>query len=469
MQISPRRGRRASPETALTAMGMSESATANPAPGTPAGAPRLGERLRSLRVAAGLTQTELASGRFSKEYISQIERGKTRPTEATISWLAERLGVDPAFLAVGVSVEERTKLETLLARAEALAEDHQESEAIEAYREARTAVEGTWAPSLELRALAGEAWALQQHGEIRDAIALLQRARELAESSEFSDVDRADVLFRLAVCRYKLSSPSTAIALFGEALALAERSGLPCDLLRADILGWRSRCHRLQRDYVAAREDVERALELAHDLGDRRAIANTYFQASIIAQRQGHWLLSRNYAQRAKELYQQLNDDRNVGRLLLNLGGLTLLLGDEDQAVEHLKASFARALETDSPADAAQALGGLATVHLRRGEYDEADDTARKALDLLGGREDFLHEVCPSQLVLGRALLERGRFDEAEECFRAADAAAEQLASLSHRAEAWVALGDLAARRGDDRGAAHLYRSAAEALQEIRF
>ena len=134
---------------------------------------------------------------------------------------------------------------------------------------------------LELRVLAGEAWALQQNGEIQPAIQLLQRARELAEGPEFSDVERADVLFRLAVCRYKLSSIATAVGLFDEALALAERSGLPCDLLRAEILGWRSRCHRRQRDYVAAHEDVERALELAQDVGDRRAMANTYFLASL--------------------------------------------------------------------------------------------------------------------------------------------------------------------------------------------
>src|SRR5256714_13136274 len=51
---------------------------------------RLGERLRQLRVAAGMTQTELAGKRFSKEYVSQIERGKTRPTPETILWLAER-------------------------------------------------------------------------------------------------------------------------------------------------------------------------------------------------------------------------------------------------------------------------------------------------------------------------------------------------------------------------------------------
>src|SRR5436305_1159576 len=56
---------------------------------TPPG-PRLGERLRQLRVSAGLTQTELAGERFSKEYVSQIERGKTKPTRETIEWLAVR-------------------------------------------------------------------------------------------------------------------------------------------------------------------------------------------------------------------------------------------------------------------------------------------------------------------------------------------------------------------------------------------
>jgi len=446
-------------------MGMPDTATTS----RPEKGSRLGERVRSLRLAAGLTQSDLASDRFSKEYISQIERGKTRPTDATIAWLAERLGADPSYLAHGISAEERTRVETLVARAEALSEAHRYDDALAAFREARDGVESLGVASLRLRVLTGEAWALQQAGDASTAVELLVRARELSERPEFSDVDRAEVLFRLGACRWSLSSMQTAIALFDEALALAEGSGLPCDLLRADILGWRSRCHRRLRDYVAAREDVERALELALDLGDRRAIANTYFQASLIAQRQGHWVLSRNYAQRAKELYQELNDERNVGRLLLALGGLTLLLGDDEGAVEHLKASYSRALDADSPADAAQALGGLATVHLRRGEYDQADGLAREALELLQGRDDYLHEICPSQLVLGRALMERGQLDEAEACFRAADSAAEQMASLSHRAEAWVALGDLAARRGDDRAAARLYRNAAEALQEIRF
>src|SRR5512142_801484 len=83
---------------------------------------RLGERLRQLRVAAGLTQSELAGERFSKEYVSQIERGKTRPTRETVEWLAARLGVDPGFLANGVATDERGRLEGALARAETLIE-----------------------------------------------------------------------------------------------------------------------------------------------------------------------------------------------------------------------------------------------------------------------------------------------------------------------------------------------------------
>src|SRR6266702_1722244 len=95
---------------------------------------RLGERVRQLRVAAGLTQTDLAGDRFSKEYVSQIERGKTRPTRETIEWLAGNENCKTAVLATGVT-------------------------------------------ELEVRHLAGEAWARMEKSEIKPAIELLNRAR----------------------------------------------------------------------------------------------------------------------------------------------------------------------------------------------------------------------------------------------------------------------------------------------------
>src|SRR5688500_18464869 len=157
-------------------------------------ASRLGERVRQLRVAAGMTQTDLAGDRFSKEYVSQIERGKTRPTPETTAWLANRLGVDVGYLANGVSVDERGRIEATLARAEALSDAHRYEEAVAEYEKVAPAVTATAASELEVRTLSGEAWARMQQGEVQPAIELLIKARTLSEGPNFSDVDRSDVL-----------------------------------------------------------------------------------------------------------------------------------------------------------------------------------------------------------------------------------------------------------------------------------
>src|SRR5881398_1441378 len=121
---------------------------------TPSGN-RLGERVRQLRVAAGLTQTDLAGERFSKEYVSQIERGKTRPTRETIDWLAVRLGVDAGFLANGVATDERGRLEGALARAETMIEARRDDEAAAEYELLVPQAHATGLPELEVRALLG--------------------------------------------------------------------------------------------------------------------------------------------------------------------------------------------------------------------------------------------------------------------------------------------------------------------------
>ena len=432
-------------------------------------APRLGERLRQLRVAAGLTQTDLAGERFSKEYISQIERGKTRPTTETVEWLALRLGVDAGFLASGVSTDERAKAEAILARADALSQEYQYAEAIEEYTAALPSVLGTGAAELRVRALNGEAMARALSGDVKKGLELLAESRALVEGDEFSDIDRAEVLYRLGVCRYLLSSISTAVGLFNEALALAERSGMPADKLRLGVFAWRSRCYRRQRDFEAAREDVEFALELAEAMHDTRALGSAYFQASVLAERDGHYVLARTYAEKAKTQFEELADRANVGRLMNNLGGLEFLLGKPEQAIEHFKHAFSVALEVGRDEDAAGAVSSLAQVHLRTGDVKRAEEQALHALEIMGERDDMLDEIGNARLVLGRSLLEQDRLDEAETAFAQSEDAFAQLSSASHRAAAWIAQGDLATKRGDERRAAGLYRRAAEALQDFRF
>ena len=127
-----------------------------------------------------------------------------------------------------------------------------------------------------------------------------------------------------------------------------------------------------------AREDVERALELAEAVQDPDALGNAYFQASLVAEREGHWVLARTYAEKAKAIYEELADRRTVGRLLNNLGGLSFLLGKPDEAVPSLKEAFRIALDMGNEAEAAQAVSSLAQVHLRTGNVERRSRLATR-------------------------------------------------------------------------------------------
>jgi len=180
-------------------------------------------------------------------------------------------------------------------------------------------------------------------------------------------------------------------------------------------------------------------------------------------------VLARTYAERARTLFEDISDRLHVGVMLNNLGGLQFLLGKPEDAIKYLKDAFGVALELGEKVEAGRAISSLAQVHLRTGDPVLAEDQARQALDLLRDRVDATDEVGSAKLVLGRALLDQGRLDDAAVALDDAESTLAQLSSASHTAAAWLAKGDLAQARGDDVAAARLYRRAAEALQDYRF
>lgn len=357
--------------------------------------------------------------------------------------------------------------ETALARAEWLAQEHRYGEAVLALRDVE--VPSASAPGLALRVLFCEAWSLMYLGDLTAAVAKLERARALAEGPPCTDLDRAEVLFRLGCCRLKLSKVSNAVALLSAALELVTEGTIHGDRLRARIFDWRSRCHQLQREWEAAQVDAERSVELAQSVGDDRLAALAKMQCSLIAERRGDPLLARYYADSARTLAAAVGDRQTEARLLNNLGGLSFLLGDSAQAVAYLVDSFALSLEIGNQADAAQAVSSLAQVHLRCGAPQLAEEQARQALSILRERQDYRDERGNAHLVLGRALLMGERFDEAMAEFTNAELLFKEVGSASHVAAAWMAQGDAYDRLGDLETAAGFYRRAAESLQDFHF
>lgn len=55
---------------------------------------KVGGHLRHLRVAAGVSQTKLGGGRYSKSFISKIESGEALPSMDALLWFSQQLEVD---------------------------------------------------------------------------------------------------------------------------------------------------------------------------------------------------------------------------------------------------------------------------------------------------------------------------------------------------------------------------------------
>lgn len=376
--------------------------------------------------------------------------------------------VTPAFVQAPVaSGFGRAETTTALAKAQRLVAAHRYEDAVEALGGVH--VPSASAPDLALRVLHCETWARLYLGDLVTADAIAERARALSEGPNFSDLERAESLFRLGCCRLKLTRVSNAVSLFTLALRLGECSGIAGDRVRAQAFEWRARCYQVQREWDAAESDARSAVELAQQIGDGRVEALATMQCSLVAERRSDPLLARFYAERARTLACDNGDRQTEARILNNLGGLSYLLGEPEIAVAYLKEAFALSLEVGNDADAAQAVSSLAQVHLRCGAPQLAEEQARHALSILAERPDYVDERGSVHLVLGRALLEQAREDDAMKEFAAAEWLFESLGSASHVAAAWMAQGDLYSRKGDLDASTALFRRAAEALQDFNF
>ncbi len=321
--------------------------------------------------------------------------------------------------------------------------------------------------ALTNRALLAESWARTATDDLGAAETLLARATEITAQPAFTERDRAEVLFRLGCCRLRRAKVGNATELFTVALEVCHRSGQDCTKLQSRIHQWRARCWMQQHLLDMAREDAERAIELAEAAGDTRTLARAWFQACAVAERQSQWLLARMYGERALQAFVELGDHVNRFMVLGDLGGINVLLGSHDRATACLDEAIEVATALDNDTGAAYSLSTLAHMRLKLGDPAGADIHALRAQEILEGNDAHLGELGNVFLIRGRAKLEQNDLATAERFFASAEAAFEQISSIGHRAEAWVAQGDLARRRGNLEVAAARYRKAATALQDI--
>ena len=176
---------------------------------------QMGERLRKERLAAGLTQQQLADDRYTKAYVSALENGLSRPSVAALNHFSRRLGI-PASKLINDEPAAWARIEADLALACGRWDD-----AITGYEELLGSASTKHARA-EL--LSGKAEALVRRGLGREAAAAAAEAAELFHGSG-RQAEAALAEYWLSAAQYQMENSVEAKALL-QAILARIRAGL---------------------------------------------------------------------------------------------------------------------------------------------------------------------------------------------------------------------------------------------------
>jgi len=369
---------------------------------------QIGTKLRTARHAAGLTQQQVAAGRYTKAYVSALENGLIKPSMAALRFLAVRLGTTPSELLA--------ESDTRWARLDS-----------------------------ELRLAAGD-WQSAADG----FNALLEAAQ---------GAERGRVLVGLAEAMHRLGRGGKAVAIASEAAELLARSGLVAEARLARY--WLAASHHQADNSAEARRLLEQLISddtesapLGADVRVRVliALASTIMHA-------GEPKVALTLLEEARGIGADL-DDRRRGALLHSLALGYRETGDMEAAVRNGLQSLALYRSAEAEVESASIENELALIFVGLGNLAEARRHAAAArIQFENIKQDFgLAHVSDTE---GQIALAAGDARAAGE--RAAEAVDMARRSGNHKAEISGLLTQARAKRllGDTAAAAAILSDAA--------
>jgi tetratricopeptide (TPR) repeat protein len=371
----------------------------------------VGNRLKSARLRAGLSQRRLSFPGCTAAYISRLEAGARVPSLQMINQLALRLEVSGQWLATGV--DSGTAEPSDLIEAEVALRLGEVEEAERHYR--AHLQPGDPARATALAGLGQIAFRSERWGE---AIELLEQALDMRRST-LADPGAVDSLGRA----YALNgSRESSIALFRRAAADAVEAGASVEQLRFSVLLANALIDA--NEFGQAEEALADVIAIADSVGDPLMSARVLWSQSRLHSMRHEPQLAGRYARRALEILERTENDTYVGMAY------------------HL----------------------LAFAEIESGNPEEALALLQRGRDLFG-RDLGQRDDARFSLEETRALFALGRNAEAA---RTAAHALTLLDAVSpgDRGRAYVTLGDVFAAAADRERAKSLYEQALELLLE---
>lgn len=417
----------------------------------------LGRRIRIARVAAGMTQAQVAAGEVTAAYLSRIEDGQRRPEAGLLERMAGRMNVSLRQLLTGVSDERLREIELKVDHAELALTSGDAKNAL-AQSQAILDEFSDIEPELRTAVLRVQAGALEALGDLNRAIVLLE---ELT-ADPTPDAHWLRALIALSRCYRDSGDFNKAIAVGDQADSIISELGIEGLTEAIQLTVTVAAAHHRLGNMDEAMRVCLRALDAAEKHNSPIAKASAYWNASTIeAATRGATPAAVDMAKKALALFELGEDNRNLAKVRAQVATLQLAQDPPDGAA---------ALQTLERAEDELRWSGasvweLALVHITRGrahlllgENVAALEALDRGLELAPDDAPFLR--ASADVIKGQVAASENRLDDARTAYRAAIYSLSAAGADRGAAQLWFELADLLTEVGDTEGALQAFRSA---------
>lgn len=419
----------------------------------------LGQRIRYARIAAGMTQSQVAGEDVSTAYISRIEDGQRRPEASLLERMAGRMNTTLEELLLGVTKNQEAELHVELAFAELALRAGDPATALAKVATVQEATSETILPHIHRHASLVRALALEAAGDLDDAILLL----EALSDEPVTDPRSLRTLITLSRCHRDSGDQIRAIEVAERAQTIVDDFGLAGLSDAIEVAAILAGAHAARGDVEDALEVCRKAIEAADQQGAGAAKADAYWKVSERISAMGAHEAALPLAQKALSMADLADESRHLGRLRTELG--TLLLQSDPPALEAAITALERAegeltWANAGAGDRGQNLLAQARSRFLRRDFDAAATLAAASRTATGVDAPIV--AAESHVLEGQIAAEQGRKSDARAAYREAIrlAASVEVADRD-AAQFWFELGGLLDDIGERDDASDAYRRAA--------
>ncbi|MFJ5807651.1 tetratricopeptide repeat protein [Streptomyces sp. NBC_01426] len=415
----------------------------------------IGSRVHRLRTERGLTQRQLAEPAYTPAYISTLESGRVRPSEAALRFLAERLGTSYEELATGRPPHLATELRLALTDAQRALATGAADEAAVHYRRLLTDAEQLDLTPERAEALLGLGDCALESGELASATAHFEAAERLLADEPLPR--RARPIRGRAVAHLLAGELRYACYLLESTIDELNAGGLgdpeALVLLYAAVIG----PYIDMGAHARAARAAELALALAPHVQDPALVAGMHRQVARTFLAEGRVVDADASLAKAQSVYRQLRLRTDLAHCHWMRGYVQAQNGELTAAEVELRTARDMLSAKRAALYTAQVEVELADVLRRLGRHDEAAGLLSAVLEL-GDSHGAVHAGGAHRL-LGLIAEERGEVESAEEHYVQALALLERSGATGDLADLCRLLGDLLRRTGRIEAALDAYRT----------